>query len=173
MMNKFYYSRTYTFETPKGHRKHYFFNLVERFGEVASFTLTDKDNDDVISATIKMDGDTETATFLYRGYEYSLRADRYNPKGYPLNIEGRFKKKDDMLKDAHLHTANNAAEIEEAKECGCICCRRIFSADEVEEFAEHGETAICPYCGCDSIITDSCGIKLTKELLSDLNIIYF
>ena len=172
-MNKFYYSRTYIFEVAKGERKYYFFNLIDRFGEVASFKRIDKENNDVVPATIKMDGDTESVIFLYRGYEYSLRADRYIPKDYPSDIGGRLEKKDDMLKDAHLHTASNATEFEEAKECGCICCRRIFSADEVEYFAEHGETAICPYCGCDSVIADSSGIKLTKELLSALNKKYF
>lgn len=55
--------------------------------------LNDKDNTDVIPATIEMDGDTETATFLYRGYEYSLSADRFIPKGYPTNIEGQPEKK--------------------------------------------------------------------------------
>ena len=172
-MNKFYYTRTYTFEVQQEYPKHIFFNLMDRFGEVASFKRIDKENNDVVPATIKMDGDTESVIFLYRGYEYSLRADRYIPKDYPSDIGGRLEKKDDMLKDAHLHTASNATEFEEAKECGCICCRRIFSADEVEYFAEHGETAICPYCGCDSVIADSSGIKLTKELLSALNKKYF
>ena len=172
-MNKFYYTRTYTFKVQQEYPKHYFFNLMDRFGEVASFKRIDKENNDIVPATIKMDGDTESVIFLYRGYEYSLRADRYIPKDYPSDIGGRLEKKDDMLKDAHLHTASNATEFEEAKECGCICCRRIFSADEVEDFAEHGETAICPYCGCDSVIADSSGINLTKELLSALNKKYF
>ncbi|MDE6795362.1 MAG: hypothetical protein K2J63_08695 [Muribaculaceae bacterium] len=172
-MNKFYYSRTYTFEAPKGQRRHYFFNLVERFGEVASFRRTDKDNNDVIPATIEIDGDTETVTFLYYGHQYSLRADHFQLKGYPFNLDGRLEKKDDRLKDAHLHTESNAVEFETAKECGCTCCQRIFPADEVEDFAEHGETAVCPYCGYDSLIADSSGIKLTKELLSDLNKNYF
>ena len=172
-MYKFYYSRTYTFEAPKGQRKHYFFNLVERYGECGSFRMNENDNSDVIPATIRLDGDTEIATFLYRGYEYSLRADRYISKGYPMTLNGRMEKKDDRLKDAHLHTANNASELEAAKECGCICCQRIFPADEVEDFAEHGETAICPYCGCDSLIADTSGIKLTNELLSELNKKYF
>lgn len=172
-MNKFYYSRTYTFEASRGARKHYFFNLVERFGAGASFRLNDKDNTDVIPATIKMDGDTETVTFLYRGYEYSLRADRYNPKGYPLNIEGRLEKKDDMLKDAHLLTSCNRSEIEASEECGCICCQRIFPAEEVVDFADGGETAICPYCDCDALIGSGSGLELTKELLSELNKKYF
>ncbi|MDE6238551.1 MAG: hypothetical protein K2M54_01010 [Muribaculaceae bacterium] len=173
MMNKFYYSRTYTFEAQKGARKHYFFNMVERYGEVASFRLTDKDCDAVAQATIVAGGDAETVRFLYRGYEFTLRADRYIAKGYPVNAEGRIEKVDDKLRDAHLHTSNNTDEIKAAEECGCICCQRIFAAEEVENFAEHGVTAICPYCGCDTLIADSAGIKLTKELLSNLNKKYF
>ena len=172
-MNKFYYTRTYTFKVQQEHPKHYFFNLMDRFGEVASFKRIDKENNDVVPSTIKMDGDTESVIFLYRGYEYSLRADRYIPKDYLSDIDGRLEKKDDILKDAHLHTASNATEFEEAKECGCICCGRIFAANEVEYFADHGETAVCPYCGCDSLIADSAGIKLTKELLYNLNKKYF
>ena len=85
---------------------------MDRFGEVASFKRIDKENNDVVPATIKMDGDTESVIFLYRGYEYSLRADRYIPKDYPSDIDGRLEKKDDILKDAHLHTASNATEFE-------------------------------------------------------------
>ena len=48
-----------------------------------------------------------------------------------------------------------------------------LGARKLEQFAEHGETALCPYCGCDTLIADSSGIKLTKELLSNLNKKYF
>lgn len=172
-MNKFYYSRTYTFDAPKGQRKHYFFNLVERFGECASFKLTDKDNNDVIPATLKMDGGTETATFLYRGYGYSLCADRFIPKGYPLNIDGRLEKKDDKLKDAHLHTSQNRSEIECSKVCYCISCQTIFKPEEVTDYADGGETVICPFCDCDAVLGNGCGFKLTDDLLESLHNKYF
>ena len=68
-MNKFYYTRTYTFEVQQEYPKHIFFNLMDRFGEVASFKRIDKENNDVVPSTIKMDGDTESVIFLYRGYE--------------------------------------------------------------------------------------------------------
>ena len=55
-MNKFYYTRTYTFEVQQEYPKHIFFNLMDRFGEVASFKRIDKENNDVVPATIKMDG---------------------------------------------------------------------------------------------------------------------
>lgn len=172
-MNKFYHTRTYTFDVPSGHRKHYFFNLVERFGEAASFRLNDKNNHDVISATIEIDGDTETATFLYMGHEYSLRADRFIPKGYPMTLNGRLEKKDDRLKDAHLQTLRNREETGMSDNCGCICCQKIFPASEVEDYVDEGMTAICPYCDCDSLIGDASRIKITKELLQELNKKYF
>ncbi len=172
-MNKFCYTLSYTFQNPSGRRKHYFFNLVERFGEVASFKLTDKGNYDVIPASIETDGDTETATFLYMGKEFSLRADRFIPKGYNLTLNGRLEKKDDLLKDAHLHSIRNRDEIETSESCGCINCLRIFPASEVEDYADEGTTAICPYCDCDSLIANDQGFKLTKDLLKELNKKYF
>lgn len=172
-MNKFCYSRTYTFEAPKGRRKHYFFNLVWRFGEVASFRLRDKDETCSADAKIEIDGDTETATFLFYGYEYSLRADRFIPKGYPLDIDGRLEEKDDRLKDAHIHTIYNRDEIERSKECHCISCRKSFKPEEVVDYADGGHTGVCPFCYCDAVLGDGCGFKLTDDLLDRLHHEYF
>lgn len=173
MKTKFKYSRTYPFETAEGHRRHYFFNLVERFGEAASFRLNQKDNTDTIDATIVMDGDVETARFLYYGHEYSLRADRSQPKGYPLSIDGRLEKKEDILRDAHLHTIDNRPEIEASDACHCISCQTWFPPSEIESYADGGATVICPYCDCDAVIGSACGIKLTDDLLTRLNRRYF
>ncbi|MDE7414492.1 MAG: hypothetical protein K2N05_12005 [Muribaculaceae bacterium] len=172
-MNKFYYSRTYIFEAPKGRRKYYFFNLVERFGECASFRLNHKDNEDVIPAIVKMDGETETTTFFYRGFEYSLRADRFISKGYRLNVEGRMEEKDDRLKDAHLHTSHNRDEIGRSEMCCCISCKTIFKPEEVVDYADGGQTAICPYCDCDAVLGNGCRFKLTDEFLESLYRRYF
>lgn len=172
-MNKFYFSRTYTFEVPKVSRKHYFFNLVERFGGVASFCRNDKDETTTAAAEIVMDGDTETAKLLYRGYEYELRADRYIAKGYRLTPEGRMEKDDDRLRDAHLHTADNRSEIELSQWCHCICCQVSFKPEEVADYTDGGVTGICPNCGIDAIIADASGIRMTKVLLSKLNKKYF
>ena len=170
-MNRFYYSRTYTFDAPQG--QHYFFNLVERCGDRVSFRLRDKDNNDVISATIKIDGDTETAAFRYRGNEFTLRADRYMPKGYSITGEGRIEKADDKLRDAHLHTSHNRGEIERSMMCYCISCQTFFKPEEVVDYADSGATAICPYCDCDAVIADGSGVKMTDRLLAVLHKRYF
>ena len=172
-MKRFEYSKTYEFEADSGPRKHYFFNLEERYGEAASFRPVEKGNNDVIETTIDMDGEVETATLLYYGREYTLRADCFHSKGYPMTVDGRLARKDDLLKDAHLHTSCNRAEIEESKLCHCICCQTQFHSSEISEYTDEGDTAICPYCDCDAVIGDASGIRMTNELLERLNEKYF
>ena len=182
-MNKFYYSRTYVFDSPAGGRKHYFFNLVERHADTASFRLRDKDNTDTVSAKINTDYTTEEGTesvsFEYKGIKFELSGDKHIPKGYPMAEDGHAQKREDYLKDAHIHTSWNAFDCENAKECACICCERIgpiedfMDFDNVIESVDNGETMICPFCGCDSLIFNSSGFKLTKELISELTKKYF
>lgn len=180
MMTKFLFTRAYTFEAEKGARKHYFFELVNRYGEAMSVRLRDKDNADVIDLTIEMDGDVGTATFLYYGKEYNLRADRFIPKGFkaPRLPEPELKlwaeTREDVLKDAYIYNCDHRAELEATEQCGCYYCKRIFSPSEIEEWTHGNETAICPYCGVDSVIPNVPGVvKITPELLSKLNKKYF
>lgn len=172
-MNRFHYSQTYTFDAPKGQRKDYFFNMVERHGSNATFRLNDKDNTETIDVNIIMEGDTETATFTFRGIEFSLRADRFISKCYPMTPQGRIEKENDKLKDAHIHTSYNRDEIERSKVCYCISCQTFFKPEEVTDYADGGKTGICPYCGIDAIIADGSGIKMTNKLLVDLHLNYF
>lgn len=172
-MNKFYYSRTYAFDTPSQARKHYFFNLVERHGSKAMFRLNDKDNIETVETDMVIDGDTETAAFSFHGMKISLRADRYTPKGYPSTTAGRIEKVEDRLRDAHLHTFCNRNDIEHSKVCYCISCQTFFMPEEVVDYADGGQTGICPYCGCDAIIADGSGIKMSDRLFIDLHMRYF
>lgn len=172
-MNKFYFSRTYTFEAPEGRRKHYFFNLVDRTNDEATIRLRDKNNTDEIVAPITNYDITERVAFEYKGMKFQLAADRYIPKGYDLTDAGRSEKHEDMLKDYYLHTIYNASDFKSSNNCGCICCQRIFPVDEVEDFVDLGQTALCPHCGCDSLIADGSGCELTKELIAELNKKYF
>ncbi len=69
------------------------------------------------------------------------------------------------LKDAHRHSFRNRGEIELSSQCGCFNCNRIFHSSEVEDYTDDGETALCPYCGVDSLIADASGIQLSEEFL--------
>jgi len=47
---------------------------------------------------------------------------------------------------------NNINDLEKVDECGCYHCIRTFSVEEVVEFTDQGTTALCPYCGMDSVL---------------------
>ena len=76
-----------------------------------------------------------------------------------------------LLKQAHQHSYNNKAELEKSKKCGCFYCLSIFNPREIKEwiFANNSidkrGTAICPFCGVDSVIGESSGFPITERFL--------
>ena len=74
-------------------------------------------------------------------------------------------------------TAYNASRLEKRfKRCGCFHCGSRFLAGEITGWMSErdGEdTALCPYCGCDAVITATDGFPLTTALLSKLYLRWF
>lgn len=71
---------------------------------------------------------------------------------------------------AHAFSSNNKSALLKDKKCGCFYCTEIFSPSEITEWIEDTSgTAICPYCGIDSVIGESSGYPITKELLQKMN----
>lgn len=65
----------------------------------------------------------------------------------------------------------NGNQITRAKKCGCFYCNTIFDAEEICTWLVDGdgETAECPYCHIDSVIPETEEIKVTYELLAEMN----
>lgn len=61
----------------------------------------------------------------------------------------------------------NYDAIRIAKQCGCFSCLSVFDADEVNEW-DIEDSGYCPYCGKTTVVADSQGYQLTKELLSEI-----
>ena len=77
--------------------------------------------------------------------------------------------------EEHRKSFKNFEEIKRSKKCGCFYCQKIFDADEVVDFATEDDgqkTALCPYCGIDSVIQDS-NVEITSELLEKMNTEWF
>lgn len=72
----------------------------------------------------------------------------------------------DIARFLHQYSIGNRELIESSQNCGCFFCRKIFEKDLISEWLEDdkGKTAICPYCGIDSVLPDS-QVALTAELL--------
>ncbi len=78
------------------------------------------------------------------------------------------------IKIAHKYSSNHKALLLKDTKCGCFFCLKIFSPTEIDEWIDDVEgTAICPYCGIDSIIGESSGYPITTEFLSEMNKYWF
>jgi hypothetical protein len=73
--------------------------------------------------------------------------------------------------DAHKYSSKNKANILKDDICGCFYCLKIFSPNEIEKWINDEEdgTAVCPYCGIDSVIGKSSGFPIIKDFLLKMN----
>lgn len=74
---------------------------------------------------------------------------------------------------AHKSSSNNKTNLETDNICGCFYCRKIFSPDKIKEYIyadnEANGTAVCPYCGIDSVIGESSGYPITDDFLASMS----
>lgn len=78
------------------------------------------------------------------------------------------------LKKAHQYCTNNKKQLNESTICGCFYCCKIYSPNEIKEYLNEGDgTAICPYCGIDTVIAQNVGFKITKEFLKKMRDYWF
>ena len=109
--------------------------------------------------------------------DYTIRYNQYlelNPKyiwkkdGFPkLSIK-------DRCKLSHKFCQSNEKNIEKSQKCGCFFCGRIFDKILIVEWIEDtkGKTALCPFCGIDSILPDS-KVEISKKFLKDMHRVWF
>ena len=91
-----------------------------------------------------------------------------------MTRNANYKKNPQAYKDivkAHKASYENEGLLKKSKKCGCFCCGKIFDSSEIIEWAidRNGDTALCPYCGIDSVLPDSAGYPLTEEFLMKMH----
>ena len=77
---------------------------------------------------------------------------------------------------AHLYSGANKDYLLKDSKCGCFYCLKIFDPKEITDwcyYASDEDTAICPYCGIDSIIGESSGFPITEEFLKKMHNYWF
>lgn len=62
--------------------------------------------------------------------------------------------------------------------CGCFHCCQTFAPSFITEWIDtdvsgHGQTAMCPLCGIDSVIGSCSGYPITTEFLTQLKLHWF
>jgi hypothetical protein len=79
------------------------------------------------------------------------------------------------LKALHKHSFENIHLIREAKQAGCFCCLEVFPTSAIDEWLpdQHIQTACCPHCSVDSVLADDENVKLSHDLLKQMQTRYF
>ena len=78
----------------------------------------------------------------------------------------------DLVIQAHDDSNGDRQEIEQSDLAGCASCSTIFitSKEEIAYLEDGGPsdewTALCPYCGVDSVIGSASGIPITEEFIA-------
>lgn len=81
--------------------------------------------------------------------------------------------KDIDLIYAHQLCNSNQEKLKNAQVCGCFYCLRIFDPKEIIWEDEEDHTAMCPYCGIDSVIPESATLPITKAFLKKMHEFWF
>lgn len=76
---------------------------------------------------------------------------------------------------AHKYSINHRSSIIKDKICGCFYCLKIFRPDEISSWIDDAsdQTALCPYCGIDSVLGENSGFPITINFLTKMNSYWF
>ena len=76
----------------------------------------------------------------------------------------------EQLHAAHKISYANKTRLSVPQKCGCFYCLRFFSSEDIVNWSvdKPDWTAICPYCGIDSVIGENDGYPLTEDFLEEM-----
>lgn len=81
----------------------------------------------------------------------------------------------EFLMKAHDKSSSHKDEILSSELCGCFYCEQTFLPNEITEWIDEpkgGQTAVCPKCGIDSVISSDLPIT-DKVFLDKMNDYWF
>jgi hypothetical protein len=72
---------------------------------------------------------------------------------------------------AALHKAASfhAYEVLSGTDCGCFYCMEKFNPQQITEWTDDGQTALCPHCHMDAVIPSSKEHPISSEMLEGMN----
>lgn len=65
-------------------------------------------------------------------------------------------------------TYKNKDALARSECCGCYNCIQLFSPTAIVDYIDKGNTALCPFCGMDSVIGTNMGYNVTIKFLKRL-----
>ena len=78
-----------------------------------------------------------------------------------------------QLQKLHACSSHNRSLILSANKCYCFYCKAVFDSREIEDYADNGQTAICPKCSIDSVIPDSADDGIDEKVVTEMHEYWF
>jgi len=75
------------------------------------------------------------------------------------------------LHGAHAASIRHRTVVLVSERCACFHCERTFLPGDIRRWTDHddrgvGQTALCPYCGIDSVLGSASGYAVTPAFLA-------
>ena len=81
--------------------------------------------------------------------------------------------KESQLQKLHAYSSHNKKLIDTADKCYCFYCKSSMQKDEIKNYIDDGQTALCPKCEIDAIIPDSIDDTVDEQMISEMNEYWF
>lgn len=69
------------------------------------------------------------------------------------------------LTRAHARSRQHRAAVLESTSCACFHCLARFAPSEIREWTDDDQTALCPKCGIDAVLSTAPDLALTHAFL--------
>lgn len=58
------------------------------------------------------------------------------------------------IKKAPIYSMKNRSELKSSESCGCFNCLNMFKPENISNWTDDGETALCPHCERDMVLAN-------------------
>lgn len=109
--------------------------------------------------------------FQHRFRRQRRKTQEHTEQRVSIPVNRQVRRMDRDIIAAHTHCERHKAELLASTLCGCFWCLRVFAPSEIEDddwldTYEPDDTALCPFCGVDSVIGDASGYPITASFLA-------
>ena len=74
---------------------------------------------------------------------------------------------EEELKRAHTYSSYHKTALKNSNYCACFCCLNHIEYNDITQWIDNGQTALCYYCCIDAVLPSNC-LYTTDSMLSDM-----
>lgn len=116
-------------------------------------------------------------------FDSTSRENELREKNWDINLQKAYEEGRNLFPEvseskdvekAHRYCTANEGLLSESTLCGCFYCLKVFDPGEIKTWINDrdGKTAVCPYCGIDSVLPGN-KVDLSEDFLRQMHNVWF